>query len=152
MPICVDLIISFQLKAECYRSLLGNPTRSAGMKENECQGCLFPNSWRVCPCGAVAPTIPQGGRERLRDGEGRDDILDGWAEPCQNGNTSLSKTVKKGVRSGESTQNGAVGKCSLQIYAWQFLPINNTISCLALSPEDPIRTFSNRFVNAVFAV
>ncbi len=69
IPVCVDLIFSFQLKAKCYRSRLGNPRRSAGMKENECQRCLFPNSWRVSPCGVEAPTNPQEQRERLSDWE-----------------------------------------------------------------------------------
>lgn len=66
MPICVDHIFTFRLKAKCYHILLGNPKRSAGMKENECQGCLFSDSWRVSPCGAEAPASPQGQRERLR--------------------------------------------------------------------------------------
>lgn len=58
MLICVDLIFSIQLKAKCNRSLSGNPRTSVGMKENECQGCLFPSSWKVCPCGVEAPPNP----------------------------------------------------------------------------------------------
>ena len=78
IPICVDLIFSSQLKAKCYQSLLSNARRSAGMKENECQGCLFPNRESV---GMKLQPIPwnrvrETERQRNREAE-RDDILDG---------------------------------------------------------------------------
>lgn len=73
MPICVDLISSFQLKAKCNRSLLGNPRRSAGMRGNECQGCLFPNSWRVSVLqGLTLQPVPRNRRKNRateREGE-----------------------------------------------------------------------------------
>lgn len=51
------------------------------MKKNECQGCLFPNSLRVCPCGPEAPTSLKAQSENMRAREIDIEIF--WtAEPC----------------------------------------------------------------------